>query len=230
MLAFLAAFVVSTENQTSCPLPNTQWDTGSGKCVCHPGYFTDPAQFPEFGCWKCDTSCHPLARCVHPGHCQCQAQFVGDGIANCDNPVPALLGLSNRVVTATGASLLTFAFRKDPTFEPRKMFCQLGAAIIPATEIKQIDSQRGEVTCLVPRTTSGKFAVSVSFDSFHWSPNTVRVALEMMDNVEEIEKAKPFLITLTVFIFIGICVNYGKSLFFTVEVPEDEEACLERRL
>ena len=222
MFVLFLVLCFSDENRTACSEPNSTWDEDSGRCVCENGYVTTPEQFGEFGCWKCDTLCHAWAQCVHPGKCQCLPQFVGDGVDVCTNPVPTVLDHYTRMVMANGSSLLTFSFKKDTGFSPTQMFCQVGTTIVTGT-ITKIEGDGGEVTCTVPRTMNGEFHVSLSFDSFHWSATSARVLLEVMDNVEEIEKAKPFLITLTVLIFIGICVNYGNSLFFTLP---DEENCL----
>lgn len=227
MLRLCLLFVsgIGADQPGECTLENTIRDANTSMCVCLPGYMTDPDAFKLVGCWKCKTQCHPMAECIHPGECRCRPEYIGDGVTKCTIPLPSVNGITSRSVTQKGVSVVTFSFSKDEEYEPKQVFCQMGLTILEAVKVKRSDGKRGYATFHLPKTLHGRFSVPLSFDSFHWSTETVEVVVESETNIDEVRKSMPFLIGLTSAVFLLICLNYGQSIFFTMpESPSDEEA------
>ena len=209
-----------------CTLPNTVEDF-EGACVCEKGFVTDDS-FLENGCWKCDRDCHVLAKCAYPGLCQCDAEFIGDGINECIMPFPELIKLNNEQLLSNGERLLTFGYKDMKQavlmkIKVKSFYCKVGTLIIKANKFTS-----SEVQCQIPKKIKGNVNVSISYDSLNWSPQQIPVNIDDSVNIKEIQDAIPFLICLVVFMMIGIVAFYGKSLFFTL--PSEEEVLIHENI
>jgi hypothetical protein len=212
MIAFFLRSLAA-ENATSlCTAENSIWNASSSQCICLPGYLTSPDPHSLL-CWKCEFDCHSLAQCIHPGFCQCNSKYIGDGVVDCQSPVPVLLGVIGRLPFRNGSIDLIFGYESPVGFAPMEMFCQYGVRIEKAVNFSSSD-----LICRVERISGGKYNFFISFDSFHWSEEHLTVDIERIVDVDEIMEAIPFLTGMAVAIFVGILVHYGKNLVW-MEAP-----------
>jgi hypothetical protein len=121
---------------------------------------------------------------------------------------------------ADGSLLLTILYEKPMGFTPDEMYCQFGTRIIHGRGF----SGR-ELTCQIPKIRSGKYSLRISFDSFNWSEENLSVTFEKGMNVAEIQQSIPFLVVLTIILFLSFGIHFGNSLFFTL--PQDQAVLVE---
>jgi hypothetical protein len=102
-----------------CPGPHAILDA-SGVCECPPDYpFGDPDELP--GCWQCPTACHEHGHCVHPGICQCNHTYEGDGLNYCDPILPHILEVYPNSGSAEHRTPVTIAYSWDaPGIRPNR--------------------------------------------------------------------------------------------------------------
>jgi hypothetical protein len=140
-----------------------------GLCECVAGFeFGEPQTF--YGCWNCDHKCHSHGACVHPGKCECQARYHGDGITSCEPIYPELLALapiscySDEQISVN----VSFHFGVTSWLDRREPKCRFGDAVVRAFDVSD-----AAFACRVPRNLPGVVPVAISFDGEFWSREAV---------------------------------------------------------
>ncbi|KAK8870298.1 hypothetical protein M9Y10_008176 [Tritrichomonas musculus] len=172
--------------------------------------------------------CHPFATCAFQDDCQCNDEFVGDGVTFCRRPVPIIQKLLTKQLLSNGETLLTIGYQDEELkvvhqFRAKRFFCQIDNLILKAKHFT-----RTEIQCQIPKTIKGDANLSISYDSYSWSKNQIEINIDNTGNMQEIIDALPFLLTLLTAMMLGVLAFYGKSLFFTIPDEEHENLVSEQ--
>lgn len=144
------------EKAANCTWPNTQVGHRNS-CVCLSGYFGDDP-LTERGCWKCSPECNKQAKCIYPGRCICQNGLVGNGISNCDPPVPKIVSLENPKPDTGGLHSVLVYYSCPFDFSPYYAFCRFNNVRVSA-----LIHNNQSLECIIPDgILEGN--VSISFD------------------------------------------------------------------
>jgi hypothetical protein len=148
-----------------CPGPNS-FRNIYGYCDCVDDF---PYGEPDtaLGCWKCEPFCHGFATCKHPGICECEPHYRGNGIDKCEPILPQILSIApiegfSDVPTRVNVSYL-FEGQHDARLK-LVAYCRFG--LIPVTAERVTDTM---IQCVAPARPPQQVIVAISFDSTHWS-------------------------------------------------------------
>ena len=184
-----------------CNGPNTRKGP-NGLCECVEGFeYGDP--FSRYGCYHCLQKCHEKASCKYPGKCVCDNGMIGDGTKQCQIPLPVMIDVEPKTVTAKGGDILLVQYFTESNYTQSHGYCKFGSTIV-----KGNISNQGELKCMVPPSSVKGQKVSVSFDSDKWSTKSVVLMYKKEFNLVK------FLIQIgVVVLIIAGCVIY----YFTRE-------------
>ena len=131
------------------------------KCVCKKGYpHGNPRTYP--GCYRCKDKCSRYGRCVHPGNCECQYGYEGNGTW-CTADKPSVKAISDVI---DGKINATTNFESDD--QMHEGFCKFGDIITPA-----VFACNQYLTCTVPDRLQDQVIFQVSYDGEKWSDSSV---------------------------------------------------------
>ena len=145
---------------TKCNLPNTI-NEKNGECVCSEGFISDDSFFIN-GCFKCNDKCHINAKCIYPGKCLCENGLIGDGINNCNEPIPIISSFN-----LINNSYILIKFKTLTNYSTLNGYCKFNKDIVIGKILED-----GILECLIPNNENN-FAINfqISFDSINWSLN-----------------------------------------------------------
>ena len=214
MLSFLFCFVfglkpVDDEVTTKCRYNNTE-STADGKCVCLPGYVSDPKDI-TLGCWKCDDKCHRLATCVYPGICECKSGLNGTGL-NCYLPVPLQFSRQSLTPLEKGGYNITVEHTAPENYIVPMVYFQAGSHIYKAYIFSN-----DKASFYVPASITGFHNVSISYDKVNWANDVKLWYFEKSENNIFIAESTPFVFALVIVVLIGTCLLHGKQIIFEKE-------------
>lgn len=205
-----------TPKPLACPKPNMMLN--GNECVCKPGYQGDKEQ----GCWKCGL-CHQSANCVSPGVCKCIEGLIGDGVRQCNFPIPKIKDITPDQITTEVAEVLV-NLDQDSKYFAAQVYCRFNNKYTVGTMLDQ-----RTIACDTPEDLSDKHTlISVSFDNMTWSKENI--ILEKTDAFEEIRRKMPwgliiFIISMAILIYLLFILvdKYLPNLFARFDAAAEEK-------
>ena len=169
-------------------------------CRCLPGFpFGDPVS--KEGCYRCDESCHSHGYCQYPGVCKCFRGLVGDGVHECNVPVPEVTGIYPSIVRPEGLIESRVTYYIDEPYTPSLFFCKFGVVTVAGTLI-----QPGFGTCIIPPSAEHAVRVSLSFDGENYSSSDVFLRYQQREKNDLIINWIPIIATAMVFSWCNLIV------------------------
>jgi hypothetical protein len=136
-----------------------------GLCECEADYpFGEPGSI--LGCFNCAESCHPFGACVHPGKCECQSRYSGDGITSCERIYPELRALapSAGFIDENTRVNISYHYPVKSWLDRWNPECRFGDAVVGGVA----DSEE-LLHCTAPANPPGEVEVAIAFGDGFWS-------------------------------------------------------------
>ena len=165
--------------ENPCKLPNTKFVYG--ECICEKGYFSN-IPVDNFGCWKCSEICHSQAKCQFQetsiGKCVCQGGLIGNGVTECESPIPSIQNISPINSTDFIKVMISFSIYPQTNFFPYLALCKFSLIQSPSnfSIINGLIFPNNSISCISPYNFETNSSVSLSFNGKTWS-NTFKIHL-----------------------------------------------------
>ena len=177
------------------------------KCYCKKEYpVGNPRTYP--GCYRCNEKCSKYGHCVHPGNCECQFGYDGNGTW-CSQTKPSVKAISNVV---DGKVKVTTGFESDD--QMHEGFCKFGSIIVQAET-----ACNDYLICPVPSRIPDQVIFQVSYNGEQWSDDSI-----VFQNDENISPPSPVTSSKALAIIFVISMIVLVILLYNSKPVQIEEA------